>query len=95
MRTATISYHVDHRREVEDLVGANRGIVRQKLGREHCMTGVLAAARICKPKSLKRIPRELRRGWVKCIIDTLSEYRATYFSVMAGATMFRPEGSSI
>lgn len=69
-------------RKIEEMVGNNRGIIRQKLARIHCMTSVLSAARECRPKSMRSVPVALRRGWAKCIMDTLAEYRGTYIGVM-------------
>ena len=70
-------------RPTEDLIGNNRGIVRQKLARIHCMTSVLEAARECRPKSMRRVPVALRRGLAKCIMETLAEFRGTFVGVMA------------
>jgi hypothetical protein len=68
---------------VEDLVGTNYGIVRQKLGRIHCCTPVREAIRGLGVK-YKEVPKPLRRGFIKCVIETLAEYRGTYFAVMTG-----------
>lgn len=69
---------------VEELVGSNRGIVRQRLGNIHCMTSILQAARVARPCRMRNAPVALRRGWAKCVIDTMAEYRKTYIAVMAG-----------
>jgi hypothetical protein len=70
-------------RPIEELTGNNRGIVRQKLGRIHCMTSVREAVRECRIPNRRNLPVELRRGLVKCIMDTLAEYRGTFVGVMA------------
>lgn len=70
-------------RPIEELVGANRGIVRQKLARIHCMTSVLSAARACRPRNMRTVPIAIRRGLSKCVLDTLAEYRGTFIGVMA------------
>lgn len=74
--------YVNPERPVEELTGSNRGIVRQILARTHCMTPVLKAARECRPARMRTVPVALRRGWVKCVMDTLAEYRGTFTGVM-------------
>ena len=69
-------------RPVEDLVGSNRGIVRQRLGCFHVGNSYLAAARHARPKGMRKVPPALRRGWAKCVLETWNEYRATYRAVM-------------
>lgn len=71
-------------RPVEVLIGDNRGIVVQILGRIHVMESIFAAARAARPKNFRRIPPALRRGWAKCVIDTHLANRATYCAVMGG-----------
>jgi hypothetical protein len=73
---------IDKSKPLEELVGINRGVVRQKLARIHCMTPIIDQARIACPTDLWDAPVELRRGWVKCVIDTIVEYRDEYTSVM-------------
>lgn len=74
--------NINPNRPVEDLIGDNRGIMRQKLGRIHCCTSIMNAARETRPRNMRALPVELRRGWVKCIADTLAEYRSTFYSVV-------------
>ena len=78
--------YVSPDRPTEELVGQNRMIVRQILGRIHCCSSLLEAARAARPKRgcMRTYPVELRRGWVKCVIDTMAEYRGTYVAVMGG-----------
>jgi hypothetical protein len=78
---------INEKRQIEEMVGSNRGIIRQKLARIHCMTSVLAAARECRPKTMRSVPVALRRGWVKCVMETVAEYRGTYIGVMNGTSL--------
>ena len=73
---------INPNRPIEDLVGDNRGIVRQRLGNRHCMGRVLQQARECRPKGMRTVPVALRRGWAKCVLETISEYRSTFIGVM-------------
>ncbi len=75
---------IDTGKPLEELVGTNRGIVRQRLGNIHCMTHPIAAARICRPRNMRRAPVALRRGWALCVLETLHEYRSTYVAVTSG-----------
>lgn len=76
--------YINPDRPTEELIGDNRGIVRQKLGRIHCCTNWRDAYREIRSgiKNWKAIPPELRRGLAKCVHDTLAEYRGTFVSVM-------------
>jgi len=71
---------------VEHLVGDNYGILRQKLGRIHCCTRPIDAIReiTSEIRNWDEVPRELRRGFYLCVIETLEEYRETYVAVMTG-----------
>lgn len=72
---------ISEKRPIEELVGANRGIVRQRIGNLHCMMRLIEVVREVRPSGLRKAPPSLRRGFVKCVADTLDEYRATYFDV--------------
>jgi hypothetical protein len=71
---------------VEELVGDNRGIVRLKLGNIHCMTPPREAIREIRStiQNWDKVPKELRRGFYLCVLETLAEYRGTYLSVVTG-----------
>lgn len=76
--------NINPTRPVEELTGNNRGITRQRLGNIHVMTPILAQCRQVRPLNMRTMPVELRRGWVKCVLDTIEEYRGTYVAVMTG-----------
>ena len=71
-------------RPIEPLIGDNRGIVRQKLGRIHCCTPLRQALRECRPANIRQASPALRRGLILCVIETLREYRSTYDYVRFG-----------
>ena len=73
---------IDESKPLENLVGDNRGIVRMRLANLHCMTPVLEQARAVRPKRMRDVPVALRRGWAKCVLETVAEYRKTYVEVM-------------
>lgn len=90
MKTKTL--RINPSRPLEELLGVNRGIVRQKLGRVHCMTDWREAYRDIRRGIIDRAgvdawrdyPLALRRGLAKCVHDTLAEFRGTYVAVMSG-----------
>ena len=73
---------INESRPLEKLVGDNRGMVRFKLGRIHCMTSVLDCAREMRCPGIRDMPVALRRGLALCVIETIAEYRGTYIGVM-------------
>ena len=75
---------INQDRPVEELVGANRSIAQERLGNIHCMSKPFVAARAARPKHMRTVPVPLRRGWVKCVLDTMRSYRETYVAVMTG-----------
>jgi hypothetical protein len=76
---------INNARPVEELVGSNYGIVRMRLGNIHCCESLLTQARHARPKGMRSVPVALRRGWVKCVLETVAENRGLYRSVMYGA----------
>jgi len=66
---------------VEELVGMNYGIIRQRLANTHIGQSTLELCRIARPGPMKNIPVELRRGWAKCVLETIAEYRSTWIDV--------------
>lgn len=77
--------YINESRPVEELVGANRGIVRQRLGNFHLSHSILQAARHARARNMRALPVQLRRGWALCVLQTWKEYRDTYFAVLTGS----------
>jgi hypothetical protein len=75
---------INHDRPVEPLVGENYDIVRMRLGNVHCMSSVLSQARIARPRNMRSVPVELRRGWALCVLETIRANRELYVYVMKG-----------
>jgi|3_EtaG_2_1085321.scaffolds.fasta_scaffold02460_3 hypothetical protein len=67
-------------RPVTRLSGSNRGMVRQRLGNIHCMTSIKQQLRHARPQDMRRATWELRRGWVLCVLETIREYRGTFYA---------------
>lgn len=84
---------INANRPLEELIGNNRRMVRLRLGRLHCGRSVLSLARECRNRNndghktepwRKLVPVAIRRGWAKCVIETVSEYRSTWIAVRSG-----------
>ena len=72
-------------RQIEELLGQNYGITRQIVCRMHIGDSVLKVARAARPGPMRgKVPVALRRGWVKCVIQTHLENRKLYADVMNG-----------
>lgn len=72
-------------RPMEQLVGSNYGIVRQRLANVHCMTRIREQLRLVRPKRMRDYPVQLRRGWALCALEAIAQYRSTYIGVSFGA----------
>lgn len=62
----------------EPIHGVNRFIIKQRLGRIHCMTPILEQCRAVRPKNMRDYPVALRRGWVKCVLDIINDNRSLF-----------------
>ena len=75
-------------KEIEMPIGNNAAIIKQKVGRYHVGTRPLQVVRdiyfSIEPKTRKKIPRPLRRGLVKMILETHEENLKLYAAVMGG-----------
>ena len=75
---------INNNRPVEELTGSNYGIVRMRLGNIHCCTSLLEQARHARPQGMRSAPVALRRGWAKCVLETVAENRGLFRDVMSG-----------
>ena len=71
-------------RPLDQLAGANYGIVCNRLGRIHCMTPRREQLRAARPLKMRSIPPALRRGWAKCVHEIMYENRDLFAGVMSG-----------
>jgi hypothetical protein len=75
---------INPNRPLEELVGQNRWVVRHKLGRIHLANSLKHALRETRPKGMRTMPVELRRGWVLCTINTWNEFKNDWIAVTTG-----------
>jgi len=62
----------------------NERAIRMKVGSLHCMLSNLTIIRKLWNKRVKSASKELRRGWIKCVIETHQANQDLYIRVMNG-----------
>ena len=62
----------------------NERAIRMKVGSLHCMLSNLSIVRKLWNKRVKSASKELRRGWIKCVLETHLANRDLYIRVMCG-----------
>jgi hypothetical protein len=62
----------------------NEWSIKNRVGRLHCMTSNLSVIRKLWNKRVKSASKELRRGWIKCVIETHQANQDLYIRVMNG-----------
>jgi hypothetical protein len=71
---------VNKDRPIEELVGRNAWIIRKRLGNVHVMTPIKDQLRLVRPKNMRDIPVELRRGWALLALETIERNRIDFIS---------------
>jgi hypothetical protein len=62
----------------------NERAIRMKVGSLHCMLSNLTIIRKLWNKRVKSASKELRRGWIKCVLETHLANQDLYIRVMNG-----------
>ena len=75
---------VNKDRPIEELVGRNAWIVRRRLGNIHVMTPTKEQLRLVRPRHMRDIPVELRRGWAKLALETIERNRDDFIFCTTG-----------
>jgi len=81
---ATSVHKGTYTKPIERLVGYNRQMVQKRVGSSHVDRSLLHVARAARPKQFRQYPKELRRGWVLCVIQVWKRNRKEYYDVMTG-----------
>jgi len=68
--------------DVAELGGTDKWFIRNRLGRIHVSSSLLEAAREARPKKMRKVPREVRRAWALCVIDTWNANVNLYIGVV-------------
>jgi len=62
----------------------NERVIKLKVGSLHCMLPNLAIIRKLWNNRVKSASKELRRGWIKCVLETHLANQDLYIRVMNG-----------
>ena len=62
----------------------NERVIKLKVGSLHCMISNLSIVRKLWNKRVKSASKELRRGWIKCVLETHQANQDLYLRVMFG-----------
>jgi len=62
----------------------NERAIKMKVGSLHCMLSNLTIIRKLWNNRVKSASKELRRGWIKCVIETHLANQDLYIRVMNG-----------
>ena len=75
---------INNSKPIELMQCDNERVIRLKVGSLHCMLPNLTIVRKLWNSRVKNAPKELRRGWIKCVLETHHSNRELYLSVMRG-----------
>ena len=75
---------INNQKPIEPMQSDNERVIRLKVGSLHCMLSNLSIVRKLWNRNVKNAPKELRRGWIKCVLETHRQNRDLYLSVMRG-----------
>lgn len=80
------NFNVNPSKPTDDLVGANLFTVKRLVGSIHVATSYLDVVRVVfrKARNLKSAKKPLKRGLIKCILETHKANRDMYVYVMTG-----------
>jgi len=75
---------INESKPIEPMLFDNARTIKLKVGSIHCMTSNLSIIRKLWNKRVKSASKELRRGWIKCVLETHLANQDLYLRVMCG-----------
>jgi hypothetical protein len=75
---------INESKPIEPMAYDNERTIKLKVGSLHCMLPNLAIIRKLWNKRVKSASKELRRGWIKCVLETHQANQDLYLRVMCG-----------
>jgi len=60
----------------------NEKVIKRKVGQLHCMSSPLSVVRKLWNKRVKSASKELKRGFIKCVLESLEADQQLYVDVM-------------
>jgi len=75
---------ITNSKPIELMQHDNERVIKLKVGSLHCMLSNLSIIRKLWNKRVKSASKELRRGWIKCVLETHLANQDLYIRVMSG-----------
>jgi len=75
---------INESKTIEPMAYDNERAIRMKVGSLHCMLSNLSIIRKLWNKRVHHAPKALRRGWIKCVLETHLANQDLYLRVMNG-----------
>lgn len=75
---------INEAKPIELMSSNNKYSIESRVNRLHSMTSNLSIIRKLWNKRVKSASKELRRGWIKCVLETHQANRDLYIRVMNG-----------
>lgn len=75
---------ITNSKPIELMEHDNERVIKLKVGSLHCMLSNLSIARKLWNKRVHDAPKALRRGWIKCVLETHLANQDLYIRVMNG-----------
>jgi len=75
---------INDQKPIELMQNDNERVIRLKVGSHHCMKSDLSIVRKLWNKNIKMASKELKRGWIKCVLETHHQNRDLYLTVLRG-----------
>ena len=73
---------INESKHIELMEHDNERVIKLKVGSLHCMLSNLSIVRKLWNKRVKSASKELRRGWIKCVLETHLANQDLYIRVM-------------
>ena len=75
---------INESKPIELMAYDNERTIKLKVGSLHCMLPNLSIVRKLWNNRVKSASKELRRGWIKCVLETHQANQDLYIRVMCG-----------
>lgn len=75
---------INESKPIELMIGDNERVIKCKVGSLHSMLSNLSVVRKLWNKRVHHAPKELKRGWIKCVLETHLANQDLYIRVMNG-----------
>ena len=74
---------INENKPIELMQWDNEKVIKRKVGELHCMLSPLSVVRKLWNKRVSSASKELKRGWIKCVLESLEADKEFYVDVMS------------